>query len=427
MQFYPYAVVVRRIATTFVLVLLVLAVLPAAALAAAAPVIEYSTPSPIRNKEATLRFSIDPEGLETSYEVMYGTEAGNYHPSHEPIDGVLPEGNEPVALAKVIPVFFEGGLKPGTEYHWRVVAKNAEGEIEGTDQVFTTTNGPTPKAVTGAATEQTLTSASLAGTVDPEGAPLSECLFRYLPLSTWRGHGFEVVTFLSWRLERIGVTVPCEESLGEIGSGTEPVAVHAKVSGLEPGPYVWRVEADNQYEEGLTGLPASFGPPGPFTEGASGITATEATLEGIVTKFSPDSAEYRFEYRAGSEWLQTPWTQITAAGIDNEASAALTCLRPSTEYHYRLVAANQAGALAGEEKTFTTAAGTPACLPPPGPPSGPPVEVPGPPAEVPASPKPCPQAQAKKSSAKAKRHHGKKRGHSKKHGRGKACGHLQAN
>gem|GEM_PF-2729177 len=419
--FYPYAVVVRRIATTFVLALLTIAVLPAAALAAAAPAIEYSTPSPIRNKEATLRFSIDPEGLETSYEVMYGTEAGNYFPSHEPIDGVLPEGNEPVALEKVIPVFFEGGLQPGTEYHWRVVAKNAEGEVEGTDQVFTTTNGPTPKAVTGAATEQTLTSASPAGTVDPEGAPLTECLFRYLPLSTWRGHGFEVVTFTSWRLERIGATVPCEESLGEIGSGTEPVAVHAEVSGLEPGPYVWRVEADNQYEEGLTGLPASFGPPGPFTEGASGITATEATLEGTVTKFSPDSAEYRFEYRAGGEWLQTPWTQITAAGIDNEASAALNCLQPSTEYHYRLVAANQAGALAGEEATFTTASGTPACLPPPGPPSG------GPPAEVPASPKPCPQRQARKHHGKAKKHHGKKRGHSKKHGRGKACGHLQAN
>lgn len=424
--FYPYAVPVRRIATTFVLALLTLAVLPAAALAAAAPAIEYSTPSPIRNEEATLRFSIDPEGLETSYEVMYGTEAGNYHPSHEPIDGVLPEGDEPVALAKVVPVFFEGGLQPGTEYHWRVVARNAEGETVGTDQVFTTTNGPTPKAATGAATGQTLTSASLAGTVDPEGAPLSECLFRYEPLSTWRGGGFEVVTFLSWRLERIGSTVPCEESLGEIGSGTEPVAVHAKVSGLEPGPYVWRVEADNQYEEGLTGLPASFGPPAPYTEGASGIAATAATIEGTVTKFSPDSAEYRFEYRAGGEWLQTPWTQITAIGIDQEASADLTCLQPSTEYHYRLVAANQAGALAGEEETFTTAVGAPACQTPgpsagvPGPPAG----VPGPPAGVPASPKPCPQTHRGKARG-LKAHAGKRKAkhrHGKKHGRGKACG-----
>jgi len=409
---------VRRTATTFVLALLALAALPAMAVASAAPAIEYSTPNPIRNHEATLRFSVDPEGLETSYETMYGTEAGNYRPSHEPIDGVLPEGDEPVALAKEIPVFFEGPLKPGTEYHWRVVARNAEGETVGADQVFTTTNGPTPKAVTGAATEQTLASASLAGAVYPEGAPLTECLFRYLPLSTWRGGGFEVMSFLTLRPERIGTTVPCEESLGEIGSGTEPVAVHAKASGLEPGPHVWRVEADNQYEDGLTGLPASFGPPGPYTEGASGITATAATLEGTVTKFSPDSAEYRFEYRAGGEWLQTPWTQITAAGIDNEASAALTCLQPSAEYHYRLVAANQAGALAGEEKTFMTAAGTPACLPPPASTSGPPVEVP-------ASRKPCPRRHAKKHAAKARKHHGKKRGHSKRHGRGKACGHFK--
>ncbi len=57
--------------------------------------------------------------------------------------------------------------------------------------------------------------------------------------------------------------------------------------------------------------------------------------------------------------------------------------------------------------------------------SGPPVEVLGPPAEVPASPKPCPHRHAKKHQGKAKKHHGKKRGHSKKHGRGKACGHFK--
>jgi hypothetical protein len=264
-------VVVRRAATTFALALLALAVLPAAALAAAAPTIEHSTPSPIRNHEATLRFSIDPEGLETSYETMYGTEAGNYHPFHEPIDGVLPAGDEPVLLEKKIPVFFEAALQPGTEYHWRVVARNAEGETIGTDQVFTTTDGPKPIFGNGEATQTGPTSVGFSGTVDPEGAPLTGCRFRYVDKVTFIMAGFE--KWAATEMVRFGTTVPCEESLGEIGSGTEPVTVHGEATGLEPGEYVFRVEGENAYEDSVPvgGVPftvsADFGaanpPPGP--------------------------------------------------------------------------------------------------------------------------------------------------------------------
>lgn len=318
----------RRIATTLVLALLTLAVLPATALAAAAPTIEYSTPSPIRNHEATLRFSIDPEGLETSYETMYGTEAGNYHPFHEPIDGTLPAGDEPVLLEKKIPVFFEGALQPGTEYHWRVVASNSEGKTEGIDQVFTTTNGPKPIFSNGAATQTGLSSVSFSGIVDPEGASLTGCRFRYVDKTTFTMAGFE--KWAATEEVRFGKTVPCEESLGEIGSGTEPVTVHGEATGLEPGEYVFRVEGENAYEDSVA---------------TGGV----------------------------------PFTVSADFGSDNP--------------------------------------------PPPGPPAG----VPGPPAGVPASPKPCPRPQAKKKHpAKTKKHHGKKRGHAKKHGRGKACGHLQA-
>jgi hypothetical protein len=275
-------VLVRRIATTFVLALLTLAVLPAAALAAAAPAIEYSTPSPIRNHEATLRFSIDPEGLETSYEVMYGEEAGVYHPFHEPLDGTLPEGDEPVALAKKIPVFFEAPLKAGTEYHWRVVARNAEGETVGSDQVFTTTDGPKPIFTNGEATQTGVSSVSFTGTVDPEGAPLTGCRFRYLDRITFLMAGFE--KWAATEMVRFGETVPCAESFAEIGSGTEAVTVHGEATGLEPGEYVFRVEGENAYEDStpVGGVPftvsaefdsgtpppagSPFEPPGPPAE-----------------------------------------------------------------------------------------------------------------------------------------------------------------
>ncbi len=261
--FFNYARSVRRLAALVSLALLALAMLPAAALAAAAPAIEYSTPSPIRNHEALLRFSIDPEGLETSYETMYGTEAGNYHPFHEPIDGVLPGGDEPVALEKKVPVFFEGPLEPGTEYHWRVVAKNAEGETEGTDQVFTTTNGPKPVFSNGEATQTGPSSVRFSGTVDPEGAPPTGCRFRYVDKVTFAMAGFE--KWAATEMVRFGNTVPCQESLAEIGSGTEPVTVHGEATGLALGEFVFRVEGENAYEDSVAtgGVPftvsADFG------------------------------------------------------------------------------------------------------------------------------------------------------------------------
>lgn len=53
----------------FLLVLACCLCVPAMAVAASAPSIEYRAPSSIRNTEATLHFAIDPEGLETEYEI----------------------------------------------------------------------------------------------------------------------------------------------------------------------------------------------------------------------------------------------------------------------------------------------------------------------------------------------------------------------
>src|SRR6266576_1343579 len=141
----------RRTATTFVLALLALAALPAMAVAAAAPAIEYSTPDPIGNREATLRFSIDPEGLDTSYEVEFarvGVPLKSWG-----LPNFVPAGEGPVAQTVKVPRYFEGGLSPGIDYHWRVTAWNAEGDTVGADQVFTTTDGPKPVFGNGEATQ----------------------------------------------------------------------------------------------------------------------------------------------------------------------------------------------------------------------------------------------------------------------------------
>ncbi len=225
------------------LVLVVCLCVPAFAAAASAPSIEYGTPDPIRNHQATLHFSIDPGGLETTYEVDWarvGEELSHWNMPHS-----VPAGEGPVAQEVTIPRYWEGGLGAGHEYRWRVRAWNAEDETIGSDQFFTTTDGSRPGVANGTATQTGEGTVELTGTVDPEGVPLTDCEFRYLDRAGYY-HGFDWHDAIEQI--RVGPTVPCSESLEEIGSGTDPVTVHAELPGLHPGEWFFRLEADNRYE-----------------------------------------------------------------------------------------------------------------------------------------------------------------------------------
>jgi hypothetical protein len=247
-------------AAAFLFMLVVCGCAPAFAAAASAPSIDYGTPDPIRNHEATLHFSINPGGLETMYEVDWaraGEELSDWN-----MPRLIPAGEELEAQEVMLPRYWEGGLLAGHEYHWRVRTWNAEGETIGPEQFFTTTDGPRPEVANGTATQTGEGTVELTATVNPEGVPLSSCEFRYADLAMYY-HGFD------WHDAvgpiRIGPTVPCSESLEEIGSGIEPVIVHAQLTGLHPGKWFFRVEADNQYESSalLAGTP--FEVTAPFT------------------------------------------------------------------------------------------------------------------------------------------------------------------
>jgi len=336
--------------------------IPAQAIAAA-PAIQYFGASSVRNHEAMIGFSIDPEGLDTEYEIEYGTEPGVYNP-YLHWEAELAAGDDPVTFNLKMPPFWAGKLAAGTEYHWRVWAKNADGTTEGPVQHFTTTNGPKPTAVTGSASNSTSTSASFSGTVDPEGFPLTLCRFRYVTQSTYQYKGFSA--HASYGSLLLGQAVPCEESLAEIGSGTEPVAVHADVSGLAPGPYYFRLEAANAFEDAFANGGAPFGPPAVQSSRAEAVTATGATIWAQLVKDRLGSASYRVEYTSGKGWQQTPWTAAPGETFP-EVTVDLTCLNPDSEYRFRVVAANQFGSFEGPEGTFTTAAGAgcPSLAPPP--------------------------------------------------------------
>jgi hypothetical protein len=78
---------------------------------------------------AAVSGTIGPEGLETSYELDFGTST-EYGTS---ISGEAGAGSEPINIE--VPLRY---LAPGTTYHYRFVAINSDGRTYGADETFTT-------------------------------------------------------------------------------------------------------------------------------------------------------------------------------------------------------------------------------------------------------------------------------------------------
>jgi DNA-binding beta-propeller fold protein YncE len=197
------------------------------------------------------------------------------------------------------------------------------------------------KAISLPATNVAKTSATLNGKANPKGLAVSECLFEYGTTLTY------------------GQTAPCVPAAGELGSGTEPVPVHAGVSGLTKGTiYHFRllVGTASGSEESSDETFKTLGPPVVSDEAAFNIAYTEATLKALV---NPEGfpTRYRFIYGVeGGPEQSTPEIEVGAPGdrTDHAAVANLEGLTPGTAYHWRVVATNSSGTTEGEEHVLTT-------------------------------------------------------------------------
>ena len=106
------------------------------------------------------------------------------------------------------------------------------------------------------------------------------------------------------------------------------------------------VNADNQSPQCAPGI----------TVPASGVSATAATLNGVVTPGGTDTT-YTFEYGTTTGYGTS--TTVTDAGSGDAAElvqAALTGLQPSTTYYYRLDTTAGGVTSDGPQQTFTTLA-----------------------------------------------------------------------
>jgi WD40-like Beta Propeller Repeat len=192
------------------------------------------------------------------------------------------------------------------------------------------------EAFTGAAGETTASEATVHGTVNPEGATVTECGFEYGPT------------------EEYGQSIPCQES---VGSGVAAVGVHARLQGLKGGTtYHYRVFARNsagvlRAEDGTFATS-----PTALVEEVAARDVTASTAE-LVAKINPEGlgAHYRFEYGTSTAYstsVPVPDQDIGAGSSGVEVSQAISGLQPNTTYHFRVVATDANGATESIDHTF---------------------------------------------------------------------------
>lgn len=197
-----------------------------------------------------------------------------------------------------------------------------------------------PTSATGSATNITLSSATLNGTLNPNGA------------SAW--YYFEYGKTTSY-----GSTTTTTSA----GSGTTAVSVSANITELDSGiTYHYRLVGANSAgtnygsDETFVTSPSA---PSVTTDAATSVTIDGATLNGTVNP-NGASTTYYFEYGITTSYGST--TTVTGAGSGTSAvsvNASISGLELNTTYHFRLVATNSVGTTNGSDQTFTTNALTP--------------------------------------------------------------------
>ncbi len=286
----------------------------------------------IKRTEATLNAKVNPEGLATTYWFEYGptTSYGTKVPVSPASVG---SGTEYVKVSQT-----PTGLSEGTEYHFRIVAESEAGAVPGTDETFKTA-GP-PKATTEPATAIKRTEATLNAKVNPEGLATTYW-FEYGPTTSY------------------GTKVPV--SPASVGSGTEYVKVSQTPTGLSEGTeYHFRIVAESEAGAvpGTDKTLKTFGPPKVLTEPATAIKHTQATLN---AKVNPEglATTYWFEYGKTTSYGTKIPVSPASIGSGTEyvtVSQTPTGLSEGTEYHFRIVAENEASGegVSGADKTLVT-------------------------------------------------------------------------
>jgi hypothetical protein len=298
----------------------------------AVPTITTEPATNVTKTSATLNALVNPNAFATSMHFELGR-TNSYGTSTTTLN--IGSGTADVAVSANF-----ANLRQSTTYHFRVVATNANGTVNGPDQTFTTTPRA-PIVTTTAATSVTQNSATLNGTVNP-GALSTTYYFEYGSSTSY------------------GTTT----ATASAGSGSADVTVTAALAAvLQPATtYHFRVVATNSKgttdgnDQVFTTLPLA---PSAATSGATSVGYGNATLNGTVN-LNGGSGSAWFEYGTSSTYGSTTPAQAIAAGNAAMAiSANVGSLLANTTYHFRAVGMNATGTAYGADQTFTTTQSAP--------------------------------------------------------------------
>ncbi len=237
-------------------------------------------------------------------------------------------------------------LQPETTYHFRVAASNSNGVVSYSSDETLTTPALT---VSGRATNVTATSATLGGTVDPDGATITDCHFEYGTTTSY------------------GESQPCAST----PSGSSPVAVSADITGLsENTTYHFRLVAaysdgsNSGSDAGLDETFATLSRPHIDTAYTSNLTSGSVDLNAEINPGGFDTT-YHFEWGTSTSYgnsVPVPDADIGLSSSDVLVSQHLSGLSANTPYHWRVVATNSIGTTAGKDQTFVYQTATPSAV-----------------------------------------------------------------
>jgi phosphodiesterase/alkaline phosphatase D-like protein len=177
----------------------------AVAQASSTPTLITGTASAVGSSRATLHGMVNPNGAATQYSFEWGPT--NAYGSSSPLHSVG-HGSDQVPVQATI-----AGLLPGTTYHYRIVASNGlGGSASGADRTFKTTGHPPAGVATGPVSQVGLRSATVTGTIDPNGVATTY-MFEYGLTDAYGSETFPAI----------------------VATGSKSVPVSAQLQGLAPG------------------------------------------------------------------------------------------------------------------------------------------------------------------------------------------------
>jgi hypothetical protein len=295
-------------------------------------------PTNVKATTVTLNGSLEPNETEAHYYFQYG-ETESYGSVSPELPGTPVNGGAGVLVPVTANV---SGLKPETEYHYRLVATNALGTSYGKDVAFKT-HPAVEGLATGVATNIAARSATLNGSLEPN--------------ETEAHYYFQYGEAESGEYSAVSPALP-----GTPVNGASGVVVPSTtgISGLTPGvEYRFRLVATDRFgttyggEARLKTLAAEPVVDGQFV---SAVTLSSALL---IAQVNPDGEQstYHFEYGTSSAYgtsAPVPDGLLGTGTSDIKLTQQLTGLQPGVTYHFRVVASNAHGSADGPDQTFTT-------------------------------------------------------------------------